>query len=547
MKKQITSLSLIAAVTGLFFNLSVNAQTTLFAPGGTVGNITGTNVGIGTSTPTNYMSGTNGMALYGVLPGLSFPNTAGKTWLFWNYASNYPGGGGDNSFRLWESTGVNTGIDRITVLPGGNVGIGVSTPTSYAKLDVRGGALQVVNYSTNGYGFLARSTDPGNDSYFYHRITTNYHILGTNKNGSGTLRKLGFAVGGSDLETDIKMTIDNIGNVGIGNTNPVNGKLVVSRGGGIPDLEISTNTSADTYGIGIRASGGTNSSALRLMSSVGTVQLYDASNNYSLNIYNAATLGVSLTANGNSYFNGGRVGIGTTNPEAKLQIQSLLGGSTFGKIAFDVLQYSNANIGWNSFYQGFNISRSAATSQWTTGTDGSQNGAVAILSNLGGDIRFVSIPSTTINPGTPATLTDAQVLAATKMKIQSNGSVGIGTTYIPSGYMLAVQGKVITEEVLVKLRANWPDYVFRKEYKLQSLSDLDEYIKSNQHLPVIPSANEIDKSGVSLGEMSTKQMEKIEELTLYVIEMNKKIQEQDKKMQEQSQRIIDLEKASNRK
>lgn len=100
----------------------------------------------------------------------------------------------------------------------GNVGIGTTAPSQ--KLDVRGGAIHVVNSSTLPYSFIGRDANPGNDSYFYHRMTTNYHILGSSKNGTGTMRKLGFAIGGSDLEADVKMTIIPNGNVGIGTASP---------------------------------------------------------------------------------------------------------------------------------------------------------------------------------------------------------------------------------------------------------------------------------------------------------------------------------------
>lgn len=103
-------------------------------------------------------------------------------------------------------------------------------------------------------------------------------------------------------------------------------------------------------------------------------------------------------------------------------------------------------------------------------------------------------------------------------------SVGIGTTYIPSGYKLSVEGKIICEEVSVKLRASWPDYVFEENYKLTSLEELEKYIKLNKHLPEISSAEEIEKNGINTSEMITKLLKNQEELILYIIEQNKKIE-----------------------
>ena len=67
-----------------------------------------------------------------------------------------------------------------------------------------------------------------------------------------------------------------------------------------------------------------------------------------------------------------------------------------------------------------------------------------------------------------------------------NGNVGIGTTTVPAGYKLAIQGKAIVEEIKVELNTNWPDYVFADDYQLGSLAELESYIKENKHLPGIP-------------------------------------------------------------
>ena len=119
-----------------------------------------------------------------------------------------------------------------------------------------------------------------------------------------------------------------------------------------------------------------------------------------------------------------------------------------------------------------------------------------------------------------------------------NGNVGIGTNTVPLGYKLAVAGKIITEEIKVELNTNWPDYVFADNYQLGSLAELESYIKENKHLPGIPSQNEVEKEGILLGEMQGKFLEKIEELTLYVIEIKK---END----QLKNRVDELEKTTN--
>ncbi len=100
------------------------------------------------------------------------------------------------------------------------------------------------------------------------------------------------------------------------------------------------------------------------------------------------------------------------------------------------------------------------------------------------------------------------------------GNVGIGTSNPTE--KLSVNGNIRAKEIVVEL-ANWPDYVFEKRYLLKPLDEVEAFIKQNNHLPNIPSAAEIQSNGLKVGEVQTKMMEKIEELTLYVIELKKEI------------------------
>lgn len=104
------------------------------------------------------------------------------------------------------------------------------------------------------------------------------------------------------------------------------------------------------------------------------------------------------------------------------------------------------------------------------------------------------------------------------------GNVGIGTTTIPTDYKFAVNGKIISEEVKVQLQSQWPDYVFKTDYNLKSLQEIQSYIQEHGHLPNIPSAKEVEANGIELGEMNRLLLEKIEELTLYTLEQNMKNQ-----------------------
>jgi hypothetical protein len=117
----------------------------------------------------------------------------------------------------------------------------------------------------------------------------------------------------------------------------------------------------------------------------------------------------------------------------------------------------------------------------------------------------------------------ADHLGASVMRI-NNYSVGIGTVNTGS-FKLAVEGKIGAREIRVTSVNPWPDYVFSKQYKLKSLSALKEYISKNHRLPEMPSAQEVKDNGIELGKMNAKLLEKIEELTLYVIELKGDIEQ----------------------
>jgi len=108
-----------------------------------------------------------------------------------------------------------------------------------------------------------------------------------------------------------------------------------------------------------------------------------------------------------------------------------------------------------------------------------------------------------------------------KMNINHNGNIGIGQTN-PSN-KLDVNGTIHSKEVKVDM-AGWSDFVFKKEYNLPTLEQVEKHIVEKGHLENIPSEEEVVKNGINLGEMNAKLLQKIEELTLYVIEMKKEIE-----------------------
>jgi hypothetical protein len=120
----------------------------------------------------------------------------------------------------------------------------------------------------------------------------------------------------------------------------------------------------------------------------------------------------------------------------------------------------------------------------------------------------------------------------------SNGNIALNT-FDTKGYKLAVNGSAIATSVTVKLNSAWPDYVFKPAYQLPSLTEVKTYIDQNQHLPEMPSEQEIAKDGQNLGEMNKLLLKKVEELTLYLIE-------KDKQLNEQNKRILKLEKMASK-
>lgn len=106
-----------------------------------------------------------------------------------------------------------------------------------------------------------------------------------------------------------------------------------------------------------------------------------------------------------------------------------------------------------------------------------------------------------------------------------NGNVSIGTSSTTDGFetfKLSVDGKIRANSV--KVYTGWADYVFESDYYLPTLKEVEDYILQNGHLQDIPSAKEVEERGIDLGEMNKLLLQKIEELTLYVIELNKEIE-----------------------
>jgi hypothetical protein len=203
----------------------------------------------------------------------------------------------------------------------------------------------------------------------------------------------------------------------------------------------------------------------------------------------------------------GFVGMGTTTPTSNLHI---VGGDGRFEESYPFLLLNSTTAGANA---GFGFEKSGAASGWIFMDD--SDDVLRLNASSGSGYRNDLI-------------------------IKADGRVCIGTTAAATGYALSVNGKAVCTEVLVEALASWPDYVFSEDYDLMNLRDLEQSIKENKHLPGIPSALEIEDNGILLGDMQTKLLKKVEELTLYIIE-------QDKQIEDLQQKYATLEKENVKK
>jgi hypothetical protein len=241
----------------------------------------------------------------------------------------------------------------------------------------------------------------------------------------------------------------------------------------------------------------------------------------------------------------GNVGIGVTSPtEAKLQIHEPAGNTQFIAAAGSNLPGISTFVPISSPSIGYNVRYQGGYKFMGTG----YGGFWQFSPTLGRLYYYYSSTSG---------VADGSVSSVFGLVIDSSGRLGIGTS-IPTaplhvtgnvvfgsssiapaaGYKLSIDGKVICEEMRVQTSAAWPDYVFSKKYKLLSLDDLEKSIRINNHLPNIPPAAEIEKNGFDVGDMNRRLLEKVEELTLYIIEINKENSTLGKRLAELEKNIL---------
>lgn len=370
----------------------------------------------------------------------------------------------------YNSKGIDFGTSNINkpdmvITKNGNVGIGFPSNLSpIQKLDVNG-SIGISGDLTSGTNikFRANNDDTYNDGGFEF------------SNGTGGIKR---------------MVINNNGNVGIGVDFP-SGKFTVNSSGVDEGIRLTddngSNITMQTFGSGYQA----------------------------------------ITFNG--YYSLGEQRYETDKSMWRIQSDQRTGsdnftiwrnGTTNGTDGYVLHASESLNIGIrnNNPKVGFHVSANSIFEDNTAADKpaliNANSGAIR-LGAIGGVNGYGWLHSKAGNP-----------LLLNPTSNSSTEYVGIGFTQaaVPAGFMLAVNGGVVCTKLKIKgfsIDQGWPDYVFENDYKLPSLKEVEKYITTNKHLPNVPSAATINKEGFETADMTAKLLEKIEELTLYVIELKK--------------------------
>lgn len=243
-----------------------------------------------------------------------------------------------------------------------------------------------------------------------------------------------------------------------------------------------------------------------------------------LNTSGGSNIGIgyqALKSNTTSY---GSLAIGTNS----LVLSTGQGNTAIGYESGDGVTNGSGNT-FLGFFTGVSVTGSNNTvvgSSISTSTLGITSGSGNTI--LGGNVTGLS-----------PTLTNHIILADglghQRLVADESGNIGIGTNNPDA--KLTVAGTIHSMDVTVDATIPTPDYVFNPDYDLMSLKEVKKYIDKNHHLPEIPSAAQVAKEGINLGEMNTRLLKKVEELTLYLIESNKELKIQKAMLIRQQKKI----------
>ncbi|CAM4113238.1 hypothetical protein SAMN06265348_103292 [Pedobacter westerhofensis] len=291
------------------------------------------------------------------------------------------------------------------------------------------------------------------------------------------------------------------GNIGIGTSSPIASLHLRTPTGNL----LLENSGIEGALMTIH-SGRFNRPALTAFKQAGTEYwnsgiLYDESGNQKYSIGTSQALSsakFTVQANGN-------IGFGTNSPLERLQIGDALNVENLKISIPGTYNFEQVKLG--------QYGNGAGGLEFINHAGNTDSYGVRLLSNTDNGINGLQIQ--TANPS----VSSQNLNYVTRMVVNTSGNVGIGT--ITPGYKLDVIGSVRAREIRVDMSG--ADFVFENDYKPIPLKDLETFIKERKHLPDIDSAKEMMEKGSNIGELNTKLLQKIEEMTLYIIDQNKKV------------------------
>lgn len=406
------------------------------------------------------------------------------------------------------------GTNRVTLLAGGNFGIGTAAPG--AQLQVNPSAANVVGQIIKG-----ATSQTGDLQQWQNSAGTSLwrmDALGNLRTGAANLYMYGHTglsyinlYNGTTGQIDLKGS--NSSGVRVWGALNVDNNILV--GGSIGLAADQTLYSTGVGGAYLKMYEGAN----------GNVILRAATNTASfskIRLQTGTTPADRILIDEN-----GLVGVGTSTPAQRLDVNGYMRVGVGDQF---LVRAGSASLGYSEAFlqgqtMGVSLFANPSAGGYTTTSGVAINGSEAGIAANGSSASFVVSSPVDIkfrNNG------------AETIRVLANGNVGIGTTLAnnTNGYKLAVNGKIGAKDVQVETSSTtWPDYVFAPGYNLPSLEQVEKFIQENKHLENVPSAAEIEKDGHKLGEMDRILLMKLEELTLYIIQQQKEIDELKKKLE----------------
>lgn len=221
----------------------------------------------------------------------------------------------------------------------------------------------------------------------------------------------------------------------------------------------------------------------------------------------------------------GSFGIGTLSPRASLDVA----GTTGDSLTTVLSRLHGGNTIGKGTYLGtrsYSIASNSPAFGLVSSISGAEGAKILFMLQNSSNAQYLAFCT---NDGTE------------KMRLDVNGNLGIGTT-ATGNYKLAVEGTIGARKIQVK-QTSWADFVFKPSYHLPSLSKIEKYISENQHLPGIPTESEVIAHGLDLGEMNRLLLQKVEEITLYLIEehkSNERLKEENEELKKKVDKIMSL-------